>query len=191
MKIIQLSRGLRSCAGRLAQTGVLIAVLVLPGWVMAQSIARLTGTVVDPSGSVIPKATVVCRNTATGLTYTASTNDSGIFRFPDLPIGPYELTVSHPGFRELVRTDITLLTGHVVDLRLRLEVGVSLQHVEVTAGTPAIDTTTSEIHTSVNSRDMRQLPLNGRNALQLVLLIPGAQSRPAEAISSPLTRRLR
>ena len=157
----------------LARSVVLIALLLMPGFLMAQSSARLSGTVLDASGAVVPQAKVICRNTATGLTYTASTNAEGLFRFPDLPIGPYELTASHAGFEELVRSGITLLTGHAVDVQLRLQVGQARQRVEVTAGAPVVQTTTSETQTAIDSRSMRELPLNGRNALQLVLLTPG------------------
>src|SRR2546423_1541629 len=75
----------------------------------AQSNALLTGTVADPSGAVVANAAVVCRNTQTGVTTKRNTNADGLFRFPDLPIGEYELTVNFPGFEQLTRKGLTLL----------------------------------------------------------------------------------
>lgn len=139
----------------------------------AQSTALLTGTVVDSSGAVIAGAQVVCRDTQTGLTYSAATNADGLFRFPSLPIGSYEVTVSHAGFEKLVRSGLELLTGHSVDLHLELRVGASVQLVQVTSAAPVVQPTSSVVQTTVASREIRQLPLNGRNPLQLVTLTPG------------------
>src|SRR5215467_9591599 len=99
-------------------------------FVLAQSTARLTGTVTDPSGAAVPAAEVACRNSQTGVSYSATTNTEGLFRFPDPPIGIYELTVSASGFTPATRTGITLVTGHSVDLPIRLEVGQATQTVD-------------------------------------------------------------
>src|SRR5437016_1481928 len=100
----------------------LVCLLLLPLCLYGQSTALLTGTVTDPSGAAVPQAEVNCRNTETGLNYRATTNIEGLFRFPDLPIGIYDLTVSRAGFAPLRNQGITLVTGHSVDLRLRLQV---------------------------------------------------------------------
>jgi hypothetical protein len=170
-------RGLGPCLSlrSLRALGVIFGVLLLQGWLFAQSTALLTGTVVDPSGAVVPHAAVVCRNTQTGLTYSATTNSEGLFRFPQLPTGRYELTATHPGFSQLVRKGITLLTGHSVDIRLQLTVGTTRQQIEVTSAAPVVQSTSSVVQTTIASRDMRDLPLNGRNPLQLVTLTPGTQ----------------
>ncbi|HTM50973.1 MAG TPA: carboxypeptidase-like regulatory domain-containing protein [Bryobacteraceae bacterium] len=139
-----------------------------------QSTSLLTGTVVDPSGAVVANAQIVSRNMQTGITATRVTNADGLFRFPDLPIGEYELTVTVPGFEPLNRRGISLLTGHSVDLRLQLEVGTARQAVEVSAASSVVQPTSSEVQTSIDSRSMRELPLNGRNPLQLVTLTAGA-----------------
>jgi len=151
------------------------AVFLTAGSVFAQSTATLTGTVVDASEAVVPDAEVVCRNTATGLTYTVRTNAEGLFRCPDLPIGAYELTVTHTGFARLVRGGLQLLTGLTVDVRLQLKVGETTESLQVTATAPVVQVTSSEVQTSFDSRHTRELPLNGRNPLQLVVLTPGAR----------------
>jgi Carboxypeptidase regulatory-like domain len=153
-------------------TAVLLAGL-LPVSLRAQSTALLTGTVVDPTGGVIPGAQVVCRNTQTSLTYTDTTNAEGLFRFPSLPIGNYELVVTHEGFQKLTRSGLDLLNWQSADVRLQLSVGQMIQSVEVTGSAPLVQSTSSDLQTTVASRDMRELPLNGRNALQLVTLTPG------------------
>src|ERR1051325_927529 len=139
-----------------------------------QSTATITGSVVDPSGAVIPSAEVSCRQTATDLTLRTLTNSAGLFRIPDAPVGEYELTVKHPGFGPLVRSGIQLLTGQTVDLSLSLRVGETNQSVAVSAPAPLVQATPSDIQMTVNSRQMAELPLNGRNAFQLAVLTPGA-----------------
>src|SRR5262245_59114284 len=150
------------------------ALAVISAGVYAQSNSSLTGTVVDPSGAVVANANVFCRNTQTGVGINRPTNADGLFRFSDLPIGEYELTVTVPGFETLTRRGVSLLTGHTLDLRLQLEVGTARQAVEVSATSSVVQPTSSEVQTSIDSRSMRELPLNGRNPLQLVTLTAGA-----------------
>lgn len=160
-----------------ARTMLLIGALALvsdcPAF--AQSTGTLTGTVVDPSGAVMAQVNVSCRNTQTGVASQAQTNQEGLFRFPDLPIGKYELIVTQPGFERLVRSGLEMLTGHTVDLTLQLQVGQSTQTVEVSGAAPIVQTTTSELQTTFTTRNTSELPLNGRNPLQLVVLTPGAR----------------
>src|SRR5579863_8820916 len=85
-----------------------------------QSTALLTGSVSDPSGGIVAGAHVRCSNTETDLRLTATTNAEGLFRFPDLPVGPYEVTVTQQGFATLVRPGIRLYTGQTLDLSLTL-----------------------------------------------------------------------
>src|SRR5262249_12455076 len=101
----------------------LICLLVFPFWLAAQSTALLTGTLTDPTGAAVPQAEVTCRNSETGLTYHALTTIEGLFRFPDLPIGIYDVSVARTGFSPLSNRGITLVTGHSVDLRLQLQLG--------------------------------------------------------------------
>ena len=154
----------------LAATVVLAA---LPAF--SQSIATLTGTVVDPSGSSVPNVKVTCKNTETGLSYNVTTSATGLFRFPDLPIGSYDLVAEHAGFDKLVRSGMELLTGRTVDVTLQLKVGQLSQSVEVTGAAPVVESTASEVQSTFDARNTRELPLNGRNALQLVVLTAGTQ----------------
>jgi hypothetical protein len=134
----------------------------------------LSGAVTDPTNAAIPAAQIVCTNTGTGVKHTSVSNAEGLFRFPDLPIGTYEVKVSSEGFAPLSRGGITLVTGSSIDLNLQLTVGNTTQTVEVAGSVPLVQTATSELQTTVDHRNMRELPLNGRNPLQLVSLATGA-----------------
>jgi hypothetical protein len=141
--------------------------------VLAQSVGRIGGSVFDPTGATVPGASVVCMSSQTGLKRTAETNQDGIFVFPDLPIGIYTLEVTKLGFETQQRNDISLLTGQDLELKFSLTVGNTRQTLEVTAEVPLIQTESSSVQTSVNEKQMQDLPLNGRNPLQLTTLTPG------------------
>jgi hypothetical protein len=139
----------------------------------AQAIGSIRGTVVDSSQAIINGATVVAVNTATTVSRTEVSNQEGIFVFPDLPIGAYQLQISKPGFQTQKRDGIVLLTGQTLDLQISLAVGSETQSVQVTSGAPLIQTASSSIQASVDEKQMQDLPLNGRNPLQLTTLTPG------------------
>ncbi len=127
----------------------------------------------DSSGATMPGVTVACRNLDTGLSRTAQTNADGIFEFPDLPIGRYQLDFSKAGFQAQKTGDVPLVTGQSIDLRIEMKVGNTSESVTVTAEAPLIESASSSVQTSVTETQMRDLPLNGRNALQLTTLAPG------------------
>ncbi len=139
----------------------------------AQAIGSIRGTVVDSSQAVISGASVVAVNTATTVSRTEVSNQEGIFVFPDLPIGAYQLQISKAGFQTQKRDGIVLLTGQTLDLQISLAVGSETQSVEVTSGAPLIQIASSSIQASVDQKQMQDLPLNGRNPLQLTTLTPG------------------
>jgi hypothetical protein len=158
-------------SGRSLQLLTFLALLA--GSALAQSTGRISGIILDASGAVIPEAAVICTNDQTGLTRKVETNQDGIFVFPDLPIGSYRLEISHSGFDTQSRTGLALLTGQELNLRISLTVGSTTQTVEVSDSTPILQSDSSSVQTSVNQRQMQDLPLNGRNALQLTSLTPG------------------
>jgi hypothetical protein len=139
----------------------------------SQAIGSLRGTVVDASGAVLEGANVTAVNVSTAASRTVVTNDEGIYVFPDLAIGTYSLRVSHEGFESRKQDGIELLTGHTVDLRIELAIGKAAESIEVTTAAPLIQTSSSSVQTSVEERQIQELPLNGRNALQLTVLTPG------------------
>jgi hypothetical protein len=139
----------------------------------AQSTGSIRGTVTDPSGAAIANAAVTVTDTATSIGRDTRTNDSGIFVFPDLPIGIYKLKIAAAGFETQNRPDLTLITGQVMDLPIAMAVGSQTQQVTVTSETQQIQTSTSTVEQSVTQQQMRDLPLNGRNPLQLTTLTAG------------------
>jgi hypothetical protein len=165
------------------QTAALFSLLlVFAASAAAQSTALLSGTVNDSSGAVIPDAQVVCRHLETGMPSTTVTNAEGLFRFPALPVGAHEVTVTKEGFERLVRRGIVLLTGQTLDVNLTVTVGAVTQSVEVSSPIPLVQTASSEVQTAVDSRQMEDLPLNGRNTFDLAILTPGSVNTEASTV---------
>src|SRR6202522_1046755 len=151
-------------------TGLLLGTV---GRLSAQATGCIRGTVVDTSQAIINGAAVVATNSATGVSRSEVSNQEGIFVFPDLPIGTYQVQISKAGFQTQKRDGIVLLTGQTLDLQISLAVGSETQSVQVTSGAPLIQTVSSSIQASVDQKQMQDLPLNGRNPLQLTTLTPG------------------
>lgn len=164
-------------------------VLLLPAGLMAQANGRIGGTVVDASEAVVAGASVVCRNMGTEFRIAATTGADGIFQCPELPIGRYEVSVTANGFQKLVNRDIDLQTNQVLSLRLVLKIGAVTESVEVTADALSVQTESSTVQTTVAARQMQELPLNGRNPLQLVTLTAGAQLTDAGTITGQQDNR--
>lgn len=141
--------------------------------VFAQSTGTIRGTVTDPSGAIVPNAAVTAKESSTGLERKVASNESGIFVFPDLPIGTYSLKISAPGFQTQNRPNLQLLTGQTMDLTIALAVGQQTQEITVTSEAQQIQTSTSTVEQTVSQQQMRDLPLNGRNPLQLTTLTAG------------------
>lgn len=151
--------------------------------------ARLAGTVVDAAGAALAGVRIVSRHLSTGLTREAITSSEGRFNFPESPIGEYELTASLDGFQKLSRRDITLVTGGVVDLTLSLQIGSVESTIEITGQEPLVQTASSTVQTSMTKRQVQELPLNGRNPLQLVALTAGATISDAGTVSGQQDNR--
>lgn len=142
--------------------------------ISAQSTGSIRGTVADSTGAAIPKAAVTATDTNTSIARNVTTNEAGIFVFPDMPIGTYSLKISAAGFKVQNRPALQLLTGQVIDLTIALEIGSQTQEITVTSETQQIETSASTVEQSVSQEQMRDLPLNGRNPLQLTTLTAGA-----------------
>lgn len=139
----------------------------------AQATGSIRGTVTDPQGAVIPDASITATSTSTSLSRTQMSNQDGIFVFPNLPIGSYNFVISKSGFKTEKRSGTVLLTGQTLALEISLTVGSSAQSVQVTSAAPLIQIDTSSVQTTVDQKQMQDLPLNGRNPLQLTALTPG------------------
>jgi hypothetical protein len=133
----------------------------------------ISGTVVDTSGSVIPKASVSITNLATGINRIVTTNEDGLYIAPNLLPASYELTFTAPGFKTEVRRGIELTVGAAVALNQTMQVGTTKETVQVQTEAPAVQLASSDISAVVNATTVRELPLNGRSWTDLATLQPG------------------
>ena len=152
----------------------LIILFWSPLWAFSQvSSASLQGTVTDQSEASIPGVEVTVTNVDTGSDRTVITDDAGRYRAPQLAIGNYEVKAELIGFRTAVRSGINLTVGQQAVVDITLEIGEISEVVEVTGLASLVNTTSSEISGLVDSKTMRDLPLNGRNYVSLALLQTG------------------
>ena len=148
---------------------------ILASTLIAQApTAEITGTINDSTGSPMPGALVTLTNPAINQSRTMRTNDSGLYVFPTLPPALYNLKVEASGFGTQVRNGLELQIGQIARLDFNMSVGSVSEVIEVKGGAPVLETETANIGAVVENRRIVELPLNGRNYLQLVSLIPGA-----------------
>src|SRR5262249_55220752 len=150
--------------------------------------AALAGHVRDPTGAAIPGASITVKNVGTAFTRTVVSDDQGRYTAPELPIGEYEVQGSLAGFQTVVRRGIQLNVGSRPVVDLQLPVGQTSETVSVTEEVSQVEVTSSAVSTLVNQTQLREMPLNGRNFEQLVLLTPGALSYPAGGSSALVGR---
>jgi hypothetical protein len=139
---------------------------------------QIEGVLWDQSRALIPGATVTATHVASNIQVVRVTDSSGEFLFPSLAIGEYTLSVSSPGFKQLTKTGIDLRIGQVVKLELALEVGDIAVVETITASDQLLQLTTAEVSDVIERRRVSELPLNGRQFLQLALLSEGVVKPP-------------
>ena len=163
-----------------------IAVLILAAIPVAAQLptGTILGTVKDSSGASIPGATVTLRNTDTNLTKTATTEQDGSYRFPELPVGHYEIKAEAAGFRSENHTGLTLEVTQTGVINFALQVGSTTQQVTVSSEIPIVNTQDSTLGGTVNEQQMAELPLNGRNYIDLALYKPGVNQDKNQRNSS-------
>ena len=149
----------------------------------------IVGTATDSSGAVVPGAAATLTNTGTSEERTTRTDASGNYSFVSLRPGTYGITVQAAGFKRVTRQPITVAVESVVRIDASLEVGEATQAVEVRAETPLLQTQTSTLGQVVEHRQVQDLPLNGRNVLNLAALVPGVVQQ-GSAGGNPVTNSL-
>jgi outer membrane receptor protein involved in Fe transport len=157
---------------------VLLVVLMMmfANYASAQAVitvAQLNGTVRDTTGSVVANAAVSIRNLDTNRTYMSMSDSSGFYIVPNLPPGTYDLNVSFAGFERYVQSNIQLRVGQTATLDVTLGVQGRRENVEVTAETPAIEPTRTEISNVIETNQIQTLPISGRLFTDFALLTPG------------------
>ncbi len=136
--------------------------------------AAIHGTVTDPSGAVLPGATVKVLNTATGISSTATANQNGYYSFPSLQIGgPYTVTVTAAGFHNYVATGITLTVNSNREVNAQMSLGTTSQTVTVSASAVQVETTNTQLQQIIPQSQIENLPILGRDAASLEKLVPG------------------
>ncbi len=143
---------------------------------------EISGVVSDANGSVVAGVKVSLTNIATNAAREVQTNESGLYSFPALPPGIYTLKAEKTGFRGVERKNVEVLVGSANRIDVLLEVGEMTSVVEIAGGAPVLQSENASIGTVIENRSIVELPLNGRNYLQLASLIPGATTYgPASA----------
>src|SRR5947209_6876182 len=146
--------------------------------------SRITGTVTDPTGAVVGGATVTAKNEAIGLAQTQTTTDAGLYAFTSLPAGNYTITIEHSGFKTYQQTGGELKVETPLTVNVQMEVGQQTATVTVQGGTEQIQTSNAAISNVVEQKAIQQLPLNGRNPLNLIALEPGVVQRSQGGVGS-------
>jgi hypothetical protein len=134
--------------------------------------ASVTGRVLDPTGAAVPRISVTALEPATNQTYTTQTDAQGRFRLPFLPIGQYRINSQAPGFAQAAR-EIELTVGSAFDITLQFGMAQTSSTVQVSAEPPVVEVDRSQIGETVQQAEVQNLPFEGRNYLDLALLLPG------------------
>jgi hypothetical protein len=133
----------------------------------------LSGTVVDTSGAVIPGADVAAKHGGTGIVSNAVTNSEGVFSIPSLPIGTYTVTVTLQGFKTTIINNVVLTSAAGAAVKATLEVGGVSEQVTVASSSEIVQTQSSTISQTINAKQITQLPLTTRSAMDFVNMLPG------------------
>ncbi|PYR62747.1 MAG: hypothetical protein DMF91_05655 [Acidobacteria bacterium] len=164
--------------GSLVLWRVLLIMVLVP--VLAASSAfgqavtgTILGTVTDTTGAVIPGATVTLTHTATGRTRTVTTDAAGEYTAPQMPTGQYTVEVELTGFKKVTTSNIDVGVDQRIQVNVKLEIGAMSDAITVTGTSPLVQTSSSELGTTVQEEQIKTLPLNGRNFVSLTRTVPG------------------
>ncbi|PYR04282.1 MAG: hypothetical protein DMG00_23980 [Acidobacteria bacterium] len=153
---------------------LIVAASLWPRPVAAQAVTgTILGSVTDTTGAAVPGATVTLTNLGTGLTRTVVTDSVGEYTAPSLPTGKYRLVSELPGFKTVTIPDIDLGVDQRVRINVQLQIGAVAENVTVAASSPLVQIASSELGTTVQEEQIKTLPLNGRNFVNLTRTVPG------------------
>jgi hypothetical protein len=159
---------------RLAWLGLAILPFLLPRPAAGQAVSgTILGDVVDTTGAVIPGANVTLVNTGTGFSRTVMTDSKGEYTAPSIPTGTYTVTAEMTGFKKVTMANVQLGVDQKVRIPLKLDLGQMTEVVEIQAETPLVQTSSSDLSATITEEQIKQLPLNGRNFVQLTRTVPG------------------
>jgi outer membrane receptor protein involved in Fe transport len=138
----------------------------------------IEGTIADPSGAVVTGVALHLRNVSTSTTFNSTSDSKGYFRFLVLPVGIYELAAESQGFATYIQRDLVLIVGTTINLTVTLKLATQTDVAQVSDEGPILESSRSQISTTVSQRLVASLPVNGRNYLDFVLLTPGVTRSP-------------
>lgn len=147
------------------------------GPVQAQTtnVAEISGTVTDPSGAAIAGAQITVTETDQQIAHATTSDSSGRYSFLNLPVGPYRLNAKMQGFKDYLETGIVLVVNNNIEINVAMQVGAATQHVEVQARSTMVETRETSVSSVVDGAKINELPMNTRQATQLVLSLGAAQ----------------
>jgi hypothetical protein len=185
---MQCHASLHSRIGRVSMLSVMFALLFLAPQLAAQTTSTIEGTVTDKQGLAVSGAEVRAEGSTAGASRSAVTDANGAYHLPGLPAGTYKLTVTRDGFRSESFNDLEVTLNRTLNLDVQLQVGSMQDRVEISAEIPLLDTTSSSTGATIVPQEIENMPLNGRNYLDLLQLVPGvAINRQADANSDNAT----
>ncbi|HEX2462266.1 MAG TPA: carboxypeptidase-like regulatory domain-containing protein, partial [Vicinamibacterales bacterium] len=163
---------------------VLLAILFVPGVGFAQQEAVLSGTVADTTGGVLPGVVVRAVHEASGNSFETVTDAAGGYRLP-VRVGTYRITADLTGFNAVTQTGLEVLVGQEVTVNIQMRPATLQESVTVTAEAPLVDVTRSRASGNIDPRQMQELPVQGRNWMNLTMLAPGSRVNAVREI--PIT----
>ncbi len=175
-----------SLPSRLGRWFALVAIFlcILPAARAQLTTADILGTVTDPTGAVIPNASVTLLDLETHAQRTLTSNSAGDYEFDLLPVGRYTVTVKATGFNTTATSAVSVEAGDRAREDIKLATGEAVQTVTVEAQTPLLQSDNATVSSTVTAKAVQDLPLNGRNFVQLVQLVPGANEGPGNGLTS-------
>jgi hypothetical protein len=148
----------------------------IPTALAQQITATISGVVTDTSGGLVSNAHIVATNNGTNISLSTDSNASGEYRINLVPVGTYTLKITALGFKAFVQDGVVLDLGQSANMNAALTVGGANETVTISSGVPLVNTTSSEVGTTVQNRDIENLPLVNRNVYDLLNLVPGVQT---------------
>jgi carboxypeptidase family protein len=153
---------------------LVLAMMSACAYAQSTAVAEVSGTVTDSTGGALAGAQVVMTEIDKQLSRSTTTNSSGYYVLPNLPVGPYRLEIKASGFKDYIQTGIVLVVNNNVQLNAAMQVGSISERVEVTASAGLVETKENSVSTVIQQQAINDLPLNGRQATQLILTLGAA-----------------
>ena len=162
---------------------MILGLLALPAMLSAQATGLILGVVEDNTGAVIRGAAVKAVNVLTGIETNSTSDDAGRFNFPRMPVGSYQVEVQTQGFSTFASEVFRLVADQSRRVTAAMQIGQVTEVITVEGSVAQVETTHATVQEVIDTRRISELPLNGRNPIQLIMLVPGVNTGPGGVIS--------